>query len=106
MIRTYGIISVITYPQSNEDEAIAVLAFMEGLSLLNKDWDNFIRTTLLHDDNDRYIYNIVYNALLYVSDNIARNVDNNNKKHVWRVFEHRPLGRAMSPSLVTATKIQ
>ena len=109
LIDINGILSVVTYPQTNREEAIAVLAFLEGLALLNKKegddnyWVDFIHEKL--KDEDEYVYDLVHDALMCVFDTIG-GVDGGKKKNVWRVFEHRPLGRAMSPSLVTAVRIQ
>ena len=108
LIDINGILSVVTYPQTNREEAIAVLAFMEGLALLNKKegddnyWVDFIQEKL--KDEDVYVYDLVYDALMCVFDTIG-GLDGK-RRNVWRVFEHKPLGRALSPSLVTAVRIQ
>ena len=53
---------MVTYPQTNREEAIAVLAFMEGLAIWNKKegddnyWADFIHEKL--KDEDEYVCDI------------------------------------------------
>eukprot|EP00978_Attheya_sp_CCMP212_P002581 scaffold5259_cov58-Attheya_sp.AAC.3 len=96
-----GLISILTYPGSNLEEANAVSALVEGLSLLTSksiDWRDHLQnqTKLELSDGIRQL----------VLDSLERIEQEGDKRQTWRAFEHRPLGRPLSPILLTAMRIK
>jgi hypothetical protein len=96
-----GLISILTYPGSNLEEANAVVALVEGLSLLTSksiDWRDHLQnqTKLELSDGIRQL----------VIDSLERIEQEGDKRQTWRAFEHRPLGRPLSPILLTAMRIK
>ena len=97
LLRVGGVLSVMTYPGTCEDEAGAVQAFAEGLAMLTTrqpgGWEEGVNSL---PDSIREV----------VRESMQKVKDNGDKKQTWRVFDHRPLGRPMSPILVTAMRIK
>jgi hypothetical protein len=104
MLRVGGMLSVTTYPRTNANEDYAVHALLEGMALLSStsiDWRAYVED--LGPDpanpNEFSVRDAVQTAL-------ERMVTNEPRKQTWRVMENKLLGRALSPILLTATRIQ
>ena len=102
LLRVGGLLSVMTYPGSNLEESRAVEHFAEGLAMLTTrdvgGWKGYVDGIPEYDDGGS-IREIVSRAL-------ERVVSEGSKKQTWRVFLHKPLGRPLSPVLVTAMRIK
>lgn len=132
MVRVGGMVSVISYPRTNRNEDYAVSAFLKGLALLsskhNMDWQEYIKNLEPdYPDNQKKssddcevlsftVRDTVQTALERIVEHYNNN-NNNSTKHpnnnntngrttTWRVMEHKLLGRALSPILRTAIRIQ
>jgi hypothetical protein len=104
LLRVEGLISVMTYPGSNLEESTAVEYFVEGLAMLTTrdegGWRGYAGRIPDSVSNDGgRVRKVVTEALERV---VAKGV----KGQTWRAFLHRPLGRPLSPVLVTATRIK
>ena len=103
LLRVGGLLSVMTYPGSNLEESRAVEHFAEGLAMLTTrdvgGWRGYANYIPDYDDDGGSVREIVSRAL-------ERVVAEGSKKQTWRVFLHKPLGRPMSPVLVTAMRIK
>jgi hypothetical protein len=130
MVRVGGMVSVISYPRSNRNEDYAVSAFLKGLALLsskhNMDWQEYIKNiepdypdnkTKSSDDCEVSLSFTVRDTVQTALERIVEHYNNNSTKHpntnntngrttTWRVMEHKLLGRALSPILRTAIRIQ
>ena len=97
-LRVGGLLSVMTYPGTCEKEACAVTAFAEALAMFTTrslgGWQKGV-----DEIEDDYVRGEVTSAVLHVHQTGL-------KGQAWRVFDHRPLGRASSPILVTAMRIK
>ena len=102
LLRVGGLLSVMTYPGSNLEESRAVEHFAEGLAMLTTrdvgGWRGYV-DSIPDYDNGGSIRETVSRAL-------ERVVAEGSKKQTWRVFLHKPLGRPLSPVLVTAMRIK
>ena len=98
LLRVGGLLSVMTYPGSNLEESVAVEHLAEGLAMLTTrnegGWEGYVDEI----ENDR-IRELVRLALVKI-------IDEGEKKQTWRAFVHEPLGRPLSPVLVTAMRIK
>ncbi len=124
LLRVGGLLSIMTYPGSNLEESIAVEHFVEGLAMLTTrdeggwkgylqgignyffddegnevDSEDFDGYSVRDGDDGGHIRRIVTNAL-------ERVVKEGEAKQTWRAFVHQPLGRPLSPVLVTAMRIK
>jgi hypothetical protein len=102
LVRVGGMISVMTYPRTNEEEAISVKMFLTGLSMLSSKSSS--------SSWEEELFNSTINASPEIRDLIRdalhRTVREGCKIQTWRVFEHASLGRHFSPVLLTATRIK
>jgi len=107
LLRIGGLLSVMTYPASNEEESIVVEHFMEGLGMLTTrsegGWRKYVSVIPNYNDDNGRIRIMVTHALERVVTESGGGDDNTS---AWRVFVHKPLGRPTSPVLVTATRIK
>lgn len=102
-LRTGGLLSVMTYPQTNSTEDAAVQAFVEGLALYSsrsQDWREF----LAHDD-DRYP-SLDEATREAVRQQLAGIFYELGARQCWRVHLHEKLGWIQAPRLFTATRIR
>mmetsp|Transcript_21723 Transcript_21723/g.32886 ORF Transcript_21723/g.32886 Transcript_21723/m.32886 type:complete len:173 (-) Transcript_21723:163-681(-) len=103
LLRVGGLLSVMTYPGSNLEESRAVEHFAEGLAMLTTrdvgGWRGYANDIPDYDDDGGRVRENVSRAL-------ERVVAEGSKKQTWRVFLHKPLGRPLSPVLVTAMRIK
>lgn len=122
LLRVGGLLSIMTYPGSNLEESIAVEHFAEGLAMLTTrdeggwkgylegigdyffdDEGNEVDAKDIDADDDcndgGHIRRIVTSAL----ERVAKEGET---KQTWRAFVHQPLGRPLSPVLVTAMRIK
>jgi len=114
MIRVGGMISCMTYPGSDLEEALSVQAFAEGLAMLTskrvggwesslEDFDmNLLSSSNQNEDWDKRQHHIKES----VREAIHKVQSEGYGKQTWRVFQHCPLGRPFSPILVTMTRIK
>lgn len=110
LVRVGGLISVTTYPRSNKNEDYAVHALLEGLALLSSksvDWRRDYVEELgpdidSHDGEEDECYTVRDT----VRAALERIVREGPPKQTWRVMENKMLGRALSPILLTATRIK
>lgn len=104
-LRMGGLLSVLTYPQTNSLEDAAVQAFVEGLALFSsqsQDWRDFlidadpVRYPILVDEAVRCE---IRQHLHYVNEELGR-------RQCWRVHVHEKLGWLNAPRLLTATRVR
>jgi hypothetical protein len=111
LVRVGGLISVTTYPRSNKNEDFAVHALLEGLALLSSksvDWRRDYVEELgpdidTHDGEEDESYS-VRDTVRAALERIVH--EGGPPKQTWRVMENKMLGRALSPILLTATRIK
>jgi len=101
-LRVGGILSVMTYPGTSLDEAEAVTAFCEALALLTARDEGAAQKRV----DELAKHNNMMEARDIVQHALERVIYNGDSFQTWRVFDHRPLGRPISPILVTATRIK
>lgn len=129
MLRVGGMLSVITYPRTNRNEDYAVHAFLEGLALLSSNdgidhWREYVKdlsadypehkkeTNKSSDGELLYtVRDTVRTALERIVEHYSSAKENNGPSKqtyttTWRVMEHKLLGRALSPILLTAVRIR
>lgn len=103
LLRVGGLLSVMTYPGSNLEESIVVEHFVEGLAMLTtrnpSGWRGYAESIPEYDNDGGRVRTVVTQAL-------ERIVAEGDKKQTWRSFVHKPLGRPLSPVLVTAMRIK
>jgi len=122
LLRVGGLLSIMTYPGSNLEESIAVEHFVEGLAMLTTrdegGWKGYLEGIgdYFFDDEGNevdaedidgsddcddggHIRRIVTSAL-------ERVAEDGETKQTWRAFVHQPLGRPLSPVLVTVMRIK
>ena len=103
LLRVGGLLSIMTYPGSNLEESIVVEHFVEGLAMLTTrdpgGWRGYAANIPDYDHDGGRIRMLVTQALERV---VAEGVT----KQTWRAFVHKPLGRPLSPVLVTAMRIK
>lgn len=111
ILRVGGLLSVLTYPGSDQLEAIAVSLFCESLAMFtskeqNKKggWEAFI------DDYQEYKGKVDDEEYAVMKSEVKESIRmvwmEGAPKQTWRVFEHKPMGRPFSPILVTAMRIK
>ena len=121
LLRVGGLLSIMTYPGSNLEESIVVEHFVEGLAMLSSTrevggWRGYAESIPDYDDDDNN-NNIITDdddddehkggrVRRMVTQALERVVAEGTKDQTWRAFVHRPLGRRLSPVLVTAMKIK
>mmetsp|Transcript_13692 Transcript_13692/g.20092 ORF Transcript_13692/g.20092 Transcript_13692/m.20092 type:complete len:127 (-) Transcript_13692:28-408(-) len=117
LLRTNGLLSILTYPGTNVNEANAVSYFCEGLVLFTareeNRWKRFVESIppdadVVEEGND-----VNEEASLrtfavrdIVTASLQRVFEQGSKNQTWRSFRHEQLGRPLSPILVTAIKIK
>lgn len=103
LLRVGGLLSVMTYPGTCLDESNAVKHFCEGLAMLTTrdpgGWQGYVENIPADTKGGTSVRDLV-------RTNIERVVAEGYARQTWRVFEHKPLGRPLSPILVTATRIK
>lgn len=104
ILRVGGLLSIMIYPKSNALEAEAVGFFCESLARISsrdeaswRDYVDKLPTTRILE-NGRSLRDVILAAMTTI---VSKNVD-----QTWRVFEHKPLGRSTSPTLITALRIK
>ena len=104
LLRVGGLLSIMTYPGSNLEESIVVEHFIEGLAMLTTrdqaGWRGYLESIPDYNNDDGRVRMLVTNALERVVEPEGM------KKQTWRSFSHKPLGRSLSPVLVTAMRIK
>lgn len=80
-----GLLSVITYPGSNEEEARAVSLFCESMALFTSrnypgGWRKFLEKSIANDEDKMLIE--------MVKESVEKVYFQGDKKQTWRVFEH------------------
>ncbi|CAJ1953596.1 unnamed protein product [Cylindrotheca closterium] len=122
MIRIGGMISVTTYPATNEEEDLAVRVLLECLALLSSNvqtWRGFLDEiyddTVVHDDDDDESDDeklqpsksqLSKETMEMIVVAMERIVSEGEAKQTFRVSEHRKLGMYRAPILLTATRIK
>ena len=105
MLRVGGLLSVMTYPGTTPLEADAVKYFAEGLAMLTTrdkaGWQGYVDA--IPPDADGSGATTVRDA---VRTSLERVVKMGVPKQTWRAYEHKPLGRPLSPILITAMRIK
>ena len=103
LLRVGGLLSIMTYPGSNLEESIVVEHFVEGLAMLTTrdvgGWRGYLENIPNYNNDNGRVQTLVTRAL-------ERVVDEGENKQTWRAFLHKPLGRPLSPVLVTAMRIK
>ena len=124
-LRVGGVISIMTYPQSNPTEAAAVQALLEGMALYASksiDWRTFLgeRDSLqrypalsaqddLLDDIRRILQNVYETQTSRARSNnggVSGGGKNSRKPPCWRVHIHEKLGWSYAPRLLTAARVR
>ncbi len=117
LLRVGGLLSIMTYPGSNLEESIVVEHFVEGLAMLSSTrevggWRGYAESIPDYDDDNNNNHdheddeNKGGRVRRMVTQALERVVTEGAKGQTWRAFMHRPLGRRLSPVLVTAVKIK
>jgi hypothetical protein len=118
LLRTGGLLSVMTYPGSSLLEATAVRFFCEGLAMFTsrEGWTDFVDSIpsdqIIEESNCGMGHQMsddqgsTFAVKDVVKTSLKRVFEEGEQKQTWRVFDHRPLGRPLSPVLVTATRIK
>jgi len=102
LIRVGGMLSITSYPKSNPTEDYAVHSLVEALALLSSketDWHQFIAELGPGPSGDYSVRDAVQAAIDAI-------VDRGTENQKWRVFNHKVMGRPLSPILLTATRIK
>eukprot|EP00584_Thalassiosira_punctigera_P025171 CAMPEP_0172569494 /NCGR_PEP_ID=MMETSP1067-20121228/123721_1 /TAXON_ID=265564 ORGANISM="Thalassiosira punctigera, Strain Tpunct2005C2" /NCGR_SAMPLE_ID=MMETSP1067 /ASSEMBLY_ACC=CAM_ASM_000444 /LENGTH=461 /DNA_ID=CAMNT_0013361327 /DNA_START=101 /DNA_END=1486 /DNA_ORIENTATION=- len=106
LLRVGGLLSVLTYPGSNLEESTVVERFVEGLAMLTTrdagGWRGYVQGIPDDDEDGRRGDRV--RAL--VTKALERVVAQGARGQTWRTFVHKPLGRPLSPVLVTAMRIK
>ncbi|KAL3756165.1 hypothetical protein ACHAWU_007116 [Discostella pseudostelligera] len=121
LLRVGGLLSIMTYPGSNLEESIAVEHFVEGLAMLTTrevgGWRGYVESIPDYvdennsddddddDDDDDKKYD-KERVRCMVARALERVVAGGAKNQTWRAFVHKPLGRRLSPVLITAMRIK
>jgi len=124
LLRKDGLLSVMSYPGNGWIEHCAVSYFMEGLAMFStrrkSGWTGFVdsipcdseleaRHTSMYGDGHNVATAIPGSSSIRESVRIALErvkKDGPLKQTTWRVFDHRPLGRPLSPILFSAMRLK
>jgi hypothetical protein len=112
LLRVGGLLSIMTYPASNLEESIAVEHFVEGLAMLTTrdegGWRGYLESIPEYSCNNDGTCEETTGSRIkeLVSESIERVAQDGSPKQTWRAFVHKPLGRPLSPILVTAHRIK
>ena len=122
LLRPGGLLSVMSYPGNGWEEHCAVNYFMEGLSMFGTrdrgGWGGFVdsipsdyvlqqRHVGLYGGDDEVSASPEENTIRQtVKLALERVKEDGFDNQIWRVFDHRPLGRSLSPILFTGTRIK
>ena len=105
-LRVGGLLSVIAYPKTNANEALAANALFEALGSLTSnqtDWRDCLASLspdpMPHDDS-------VYSVKEAVTSAMHRIIEEGDPNQTWRAMEHKMMGRSLSPMLLTLTRIK
>jgi len=104
ILRVGGLLSITMYPKTNPLEAETVRLLCEGLARIssreNGSWIDYVDQipSTLTLENGANVRDTLRDTIQAV---VSKNVEQS-----WRVFEHRPLGRGTSPTLITALRIK
>jgi hypothetical protein len=105
LLRVGGLLSIMTYPGTTPLEASAVKYFAEGLAMLTTrdkaGWQGYIDN--IPPDADGSGATSVRDAVRTCLERVAKT---GIPKQTWRAYEHKPLGRPLSPILITAMRIK
>jgi len=108
LLRVGGLLSIMTYANSNVEESRVVEHFVEGLAMLTTreagGWQGYADRIPDYDDHGGGGRGGVVRTL--VTRALERVVARGAGKQTWRAFVHKPLGRPLSPVLVTAMRIK
>jgi hypothetical protein len=110
LLRVGGMLSVVTYPRTDPEEADAVRLFLTCLSLLSSNvetWeeevDNFVGGT---DKENETAAVACVTIAKHVTRAMERVVQEGAMGQTWRVSKHEKLGMDRAPILLTATRIK
>ena len=123
-LRVGGLLSVMTYPKTNPNEDYAVHALLEGMALLTSkeiDWRDHLEglgpdpsvysqaantNGKISEEDDSNFESDAYSVRDLVTATLHKIQNEGANKQTWRVMEHKMIGRALSPILLTATRIK
>ncbi len=125
LIRSGGLLSVMSYPGNGWKEHSAVSYFMEGLAMFTSRSEDGWRGFVDAIPSD-YELEMRHNALFGLNADENKPLEDSNsytvrssvklalervksegfEKQTWRVFDHRPLGRPLSPILFSGMRIK
>ena len=105
LLRVGGLLSIMTYDNSNLEESIVVEHFVEGLAMLTtrEGWRGYADSIPDYDNLEGGRGGVVRTL---VTQALERVVAGGEGKQTWRAFVHKPLGRTLTPVLVTAMRIK
>jgi len=104
LLRLGGMLSVMTYPRTNAQEAAVVRAFLEGLALFSSNTHSFETYVTELDGANDYLDEERREELLVALRRVR--YESGSAEPTWRVHEHRKLGWVDAPILLTATRIK
>lgn len=131
LLRVGGMLSIMTYPKTNKQESDAVRVFVEATAIFTSNelnWETFVHDHFQHQKQQQQASSIDNGA--NDGDDTSSSIDSSTKKNddqkieikiqlelrrlkndgepmqTWRVYEHKQLGRPVSPILLTATRIK
>ncbi|GKY99290.1 hypothetical protein MPSEU_000884100 [Mayamaea pseudoterrestris] len=99
LLRVGGLLSVTTYPRTNQLEHEMAYAFLECLALLTsntQDWNEYIESLSQLDSGQK---DSLRKAVEYVQQSGP-------PRQTWRVYQHAKVGWTDAPILLTATRIK
>jgi hypothetical protein len=117
-IRIGGMISITTYPRTNQQEHYAVHVLMESLALFSsqtQNWLDNIQKTINTQEQQQLdtlidtINTTTTTTTTTIRDYLIQTIQqiyNHNIQQKWRVTQHQKLGRNDAPILYTAVRIQ
>ena len=112
LLRVGGLLSDMTYPGTNLEEGIAVEHFVEGLAMLTTrdegGWRRYLESIPNYSSPNENEKGGTNGSKIrdMVSQSMERVANHGSPQQTWRTFLHKPLGRPMSPILVTAHRIK
>ena len=120
LLREGGLLSVMTYPGSDRIEALAVSLFCETLAMFTSKeqrkkggWETFIdeydckfRDGFADIDSENKYEQEFLLLKEAVKESVCKVWTEGVRRQTWRVFEHKSMGRPLSPILLTAMRIK
>ena len=105
-LRVGGLLSVMTYPNTNVNEDFAVHALFEALAVLSSksvDWREYLDTL---GQDPQPVGDDAFTVKKAITTAIHRVAAEGGNKQTWRAMEHKMMGRTLAPILLTSTRVK